>query len=553
MQTDRIVKTGKSRSKKVKPPTLEEIESMVEEKAEKIVQSRFEERDSEQVDTIPQYLDDRLETDNETMSPEEKAGFDIFDFIEKDCKSTGVIAKFRIYKNGEFSGERYNPYSWMKLQKELGGGQYRIVAKTHPDNHFLKQQSLMVTEPPPVQVDEKDTQDAATAKIPFQMPGAQFDPNQLVTVFQSMYEMANKSREREDKEDKSSSTALLTTFSTMIGDTQKQNQEMFMKMQDSTTRMIEKSNENFLKLIEKMDDKFQKMMESDTHKKQDNMTAFDILKLVENAKSEGFNQMKILMELADAKAEEKAEMYADREPQGDGSMIGSLVKAVIPLLQATGKQMALPAPAVTPTQEAAFRAEQQRRYNEEIRRRKAAQSQPRAGANQNATASVERVETVTGPNQSTIVRNNLGLPTITDNVKDVPAVAVNEAIPVTRADAVAESVVQQPNPSSEDKLSTLYQHSSPEQQQIATLAIPLIAEQYTINAPPKVAAEKVLKSLEENRVPAENVIKHFSFEFLCEIVRSFGIAEDAIQTWFKEFYANIETSARMVIRGRTTN
>ena len=73
--------------------------------------------------------------------------FDIFVDCTVPLKKIGERPKFLIYKGGRYLTTRTEGYGFEQLQREYGGGDFKIVCKTLFSNEYFKQQTIAIAAP----------------------------------------------------------------------------------------------------------------------------------------------------------------------------------------------------------------------------------------------------------------------------------------------------------------------------------------------------------------------------------------------------------------------
>lgn len=127
--------------------------------------------------------------------------------------------------------------------------------------------------------------------------------------------------------------------------------QMIMQMNQNTMLMMKEMSNNQAQVVDKITDKIERLQHKD-----DGLGGLKLVELFQTAQSQGFEQMKMLNELAEMKASEKADSGSD----DDESITKTLIKSVVPMVgqlasiaqaQKGATQQALPsfAPSQVPT------------------------------------------------------------------------------------------------------------------------------------------------------------------------------------------------------------
>lgn len=472
---------------------------------------------------------------------EQEAAFDLFDWINANYYSKGIPVIYQIKRNNEIQGQMEHPCSWSLIQEKFGGGFFQIVAKKAIDKEYIKSQRQLVR-PPMINGKDKDKD-----PVIVQPPQPSMDMNQMfqgmMGMFTQMQEMVQKERSREDREEKRSSDTFNSTFLNIVQNQQQTTTDMMLKLAEMSNTTSKEQSNNFTKMIEKLDDKFSKLFEklADNQNKSSEFGVKDILLMTQQAEDRGRSLMETVMELADAKAERLAEM----EPDSKDSLLASLVKGFAPILTQANRSMqtanqSMPRGSLAPQQRIPQIPPQHQ--NPGVAR---ASQNPGASSRQAVRQAPRQGREWSEENFSA---GALGLATFSDN--DVSAGSVSadnesnhEAVIPHNPNGVLEGHdFEEPKEVNRDA-NDLYENATMAQRTIAELAIPEIAKHiFDDSISPEASAEIVLLEVGSQGYSPEVVVKEFTFDFLLQIAKQFGIAEEK-KTWFERFYAKIYDSA----------
>jgi len=535
--------TTKKKTTRKAPPkkfTQKDLDKMLSEQKEELtnqydadfedrIKSQLEERETQtDFGEEPAPLNSLFEPEDDESTPDILLGqeqeFDIFEFGEGSVKS-GVFVKYYVTRDGEFIGAFDNPCSYQYLQKMYGGGHYKVVCKDRVNKRYMKSQVQMVAALP----EKETTETPQTQYIP--QPQQQLDPTKMLAPLLDFVNQANaqssRDKGRDEREDKRSSELQQSSFTQMITSQQTASQQMFEQMQrqnmdsqKNTNDLMMKMQENTNKLIEKMNEKNEKQIEKfheALSKKKEDMTPMELFTMMIKFKSEGKEEMKEIFELVEARAADKA------DEDGDGSgLLGKLVPSVVALMNAQsqtrpmqGHPQQQPRRVVQPPVQQQTRNPQSRPSQE----RTSEVPQDRGGYRGNPERSV-------------------GSSSISSLIKEGSEEESSDA-PVVHQQGETVSVVENEEA---QNLDSLFNEASEEQQTIAKIAILKIIE--VMEGSPAEAALVVSQELEEKGWTQNQVLEHFKFEFLWKVAKAFDI-NDNKRTWFEEFYAYIENPAGM--------
>lgn len=260
---------------------------------------------------------------------------DVFDYCHPLVEN-GQVVSYTIYKNSEMLVTKPHPYSWDKLQDELGEGHYRVVAKSQITKKILKQQTAFIAAKP-VREEKVSVAEQIRANIP-----PPLDPMDQFAKFAAVMKSINPERPPAAPAEKdNSSLEMMKLMIEMNKTSQDSTNRLIEKMQDSTTKMIEKISSENKEMIARLETKI-----SGGPAKEKGLGSMELIALLQSAEKKGMETWMKLEEMADRKA---AKMSGkDNEEEGEPkSAIERLAAAVIPgVMAAMSKQSDVP-PAQT--------------------------------------------------------------------------------------------------------------------------------------------------------------------------------------------------------------
>ncbi len=302
----------------------------------------LEDEDELELETVDQIIR-RLKTEQD---------IDIFQDVGEKLASNDMIVTYQIKKNGKFFTTKTHPYSWEELQREFckqEGARFSITAKNPDSGAYIKTQTQNVDKlpdngQPNVEASSQErgmsTQELL-ALIQKQDEKAKREASEksrseretMITLMQAM------KPERQDNSDmirmiseqsNNSSNTIVALMTAMMqnkpqdnsGDMLKFMVELQNKQQERTERMIEKMSENTNKVLEQV------MMVA-SHKEEPEFKTFDVMQMVDKARTEGFEQFNTMNQLAEMKAKERADMVGKRDPEG---ITETILKSLAPAL-----------------------------------------------------------------------------------------------------------------------------------------------------------------------------------------------------------------------------
>lgn len=294
--------------------------------------SVFDNSENDPFEEADENEDDSEESDEDydTVKPIElKEEIDVFDYAFAKAQEKGDLPKFKIYKNGEYLAQKIGQYSYDRLQKEFGGGHYKIYAFRNVNNKYIKGQSKLVAE-------TQASQDAEENKT-HQTQNIGQDPVQFVQALKSLFEDNKRTEVEAIKAQTEKSTTETSMIMTLIN---QQNQMMQQQMQ-MQIQMMQKQSQDSMKLFEVL----MTNMNQISNKKSEALGPLELVKLIESSKSKGASEMKQMLEMARELSET---MYGgggsgDDEPKEKESLAETLIKTLPALLAGgMGAQQARP-------------------------------------------------------------------------------------------------------------------------------------------------------------------------------------------------------------------
>lgn len=567
-----------------KKPTPEDLIAKAKAEAERKAEANkhadfvdeIEAPTEEENETMPGLFDESEElghygsayVEDEVRDPEEVRRVnaeDVFDYVEQNIIPTGVPVKFRVKRNGNFIAEQDYPLSWSDIQKTHGGGHYTVEARDAMTGRYIKSTTQMVFDPNGGVKKQADEEKSSKNEVPFIAPPSspQFDPNEMLktvtSIFGKMQEMNWEEKTKNSRDERRSENQFNQTLLTVMQSQSQATQSMMMEMQKNTQETFRALGETFQKSQERMDDKFTKSQENlqrmiekivEANNKKDEFSLKDMLMLQQSAEDRGWEKMSMLLDLSEKKAEERLAERDDKD--SDTGIIAPLVKGLLPLLSGASAQQQM----MLQQAQSANAGQPQRRSlpsgssqghapQGQTRRAQAPQAASRPGPHKRKTQ--------TGTQQSP-KENPLGLPTFADEDEDfqpqtprIEVQAEQQSTMTTLEDKPLETseVVNEPQKKVED----LYTNASPTAQQIANIAIPVIAETiFNAQIAPWQSAQLCLGECAKAGFDTETVLREFTFDYMLQIAGAFGIGADK-KPWFEEFYAYIQNEAGMESEG----
>lgn len=498
---------------KEKVASAAKIEKLVDRQIKKIVEEKMKD------DCVADSFGDEEGTSDDAAEVaaeqdaklEEALGFDIFDYCDKRQEEKKDSIQYTIYKNGELLVTRHHPCSWEVIRKTYGPGSYQVKARSLVTKQYVKHQSQAISGDEEVQYKFGGGREDAPPAQPVQ---PQINPMEMFRAMTDISEKSKSEAREMAKEQAGSMASIMTVFSTMMQSQAQQSQTMFMELAKMQMATAEKMSETTSRLFEKMDTRFEKLVEKlaeTPKKKEDSLSMFEVMKLMEDSQKKGYDQFSKISDLAEEKVEER--MALIEETKGSGgrgektSMVEKLIEGVMPVLaksmEASNNQIQNQARGVLPQP-------QQRPYHPQAARsgQRTFSTPPQTGG-QGAAAPYQANSNPMGGdrrndiNQTNVITNDLGLATV--------------KFPDKKVEVLTKQTI-------EDFL-------------VPTIATALLAAET-----PEAGKERIIKVLQEKNISVQLFLETFTKEDAKQIVEKYTLPQEAV-AWFESVYANIEASA----------
>ena len=434
----------------------------------------------------PESLDLSLaDRDFEESSIQEIEEKDVFIDADKKAKERLTRAKFRIYRDGVWLATREAPYSWEKLQKDYGGGFYKVMGIDR-NNLFLGSQTQEVADLP-----------NHTPNAQPQNPNARVDAaGNPLELFNVVDESRREAEMRVESQAASQTNSLATIFAGVMQSLNQSQQQMaqssresanqtmamFMNMQQQAQQQQQQSQQQMMTLLTSL------LTNKPTQDQ--GIRPLDVMKMVQDAESRAEDRTKRWYDLVEQKAEAIKEEIASVGGEKEESFTKSLIKGFLPIMsQLSQVQQAgqLQAPQqLTPEQQFAQIQEQNRRQYE---------------------AQIAEAE-----------RRNL-----IEKEKARRAVLAEKK----------KAALTAPKSEKERVTEVLYKSG----------AVEIIKNAIGEGVAASKAAEDALLKLEKSGLPRQTVANAYTYEDYCELAVANGLPREAIPLateWITEFYNHVQ-------------
>jgi len=396
-QVDRIVKDsvddflnhGKVKTKSDKFDYNEEDE-------DNFLDEEDETANFSEVDETNSIISDE-ETERTLARIEAKEAFDLFTEVGDYWEKRGQLVRYDINKGSKLLTKKDHPYSWEELQKEFGGGNYKVMARLPADgNKYLKAQTKSLHDAPETKPDylfkslmekNKLLEDKVhqAVQTPSQPANNGLNMMEVLETVRKNNELAleqanimrteaNNQAERARREAKEEAKASLDLYRELIQgskakdgdnlltqltplltailpsilnrpapiapiapDNSKFQFDMMMQIQKMNMDMMEKANETNKEMFRTLSESIKEIAKDKKAPSTENgMGALEMYKMLKDAETGGFEQMRMLNDLAREQALEREELRGERStpdaPAEKESTVDTVIKSLIPML-----------------------------------------------------------------------------------------------------------------------------------------------------------------------------------------------------------------------------
>lgn len=466
---------------------------------------------------------------------------DIFTDIGDVRMRENKMTRYAIYKNGELTTMKSHPYSWEKIQKEMGGGHYRIVAKCEQGT-IVKQQSKSVSDP----IQPRSNMGSGPVEFEFgdqaPRPAPASGPSfmEMFAMMKDTEKTAKEEARESAAQNQNSSNQTMQVFLQLMQNQQQNSQQMILELSKSSQAIAEKLSENQARMFEKLNERLDRVQETArADKKSDGPSSLDIMKMIQDAEDRGFKRFQTLHELADEKADEKMELMESVRGDSDSgsgkkSLIDSVIEATLPsiatALAQSQQQPAQPAQLAAPAPVPAG-AQPGSAYAQPRRPLRAVQAQPVAAAPGNRRPPVQPG---TRNPQAPRPQGNPQAGARGSVASRQPGVPVRSArsmsgLPQTSAQEVVQFAEEKKTPSVPTALT---------ETKVLEIAVPIIAGALTSSEAPDLAALKTQEALKEAGFGMKEALSIFTKEVMMGVVKDYQLPPEA-HPWFEAYYQGL--------------
>jgi hypothetical protein len=335
---------------------------------------------------------------------EAKESFDLFSEVGDAWLLKGQVVKYDINKNGKLLTKKEHPYSWEQLQKDFGGGSYKVMARLPANNNkYLKAQNKQLLDAPEQSPEyliknlmekTKASEEKNNSNQGINMlevletvrKANEASLNQAAQMRRESAEMADKARQEAKEEARSTIelfekmmernkpvqatqpdlltqlTPLLTAIlpkllekkeAPPVVDNSKQTFDMMMKIQQMNIDMMKEQSETTKEMFKNMSEQIKEMAKEKNKTTTPDRDPMEFYLQLKDAEDRGFEKYQMLNELAKERAEEREEMRGEKESSGEkDSTVDTLIKGLLPVLagkMAGGGQMQAPPQIARPS------------------------------------------------------------------------------------------------------------------------------------------------------------------------------------------------------------
>lgn len=437
-------------------------------------------------------------------SPQEVDEKDIFiDGLNK-CRMKNTTPKFRIYRDGEWIGTKEGQYSWERLQKEFGGGYFKIVCVDR-SNAIVGTQVQSVA--PPEGWEERHN------PAPMQSQSLSREPGTL-EMLEVMRETQREAKSELHSQSSGQTTALATMMTAMsqsqqnmmtsLIQSQQQSSQQFqmlmVELQKSASQAQQENNKTMMTLLTSM---------LSQKKSGDELGIRDIVSAEERGEKRAKEMHQLIDQKVEKLAEEKAELLsaASEDKEKEESFTKTLLKSFVPIATSALAQQnqaravqsqenfsgpQVPAPgSITPQQMEEIQAQHRQRVEAEKR----------------------------------FVQNTK---------RAVPQVVRKEAAPGAR---VVKPISNQPATASSQGTPTM--SNEKDKEKMFDLVKTTIGQNLITGGRPDRCAAQCLEILEKNGFKRQTVKEVLTLNDILRYAKMNGVP-DMARPWFEGFYGSIE-------------
>jgi hypothetical protein len=406
---------------------------------------------------------------------------DVWDFAYKRLLPLGDLPKYIVWKNGELLGEKRWPYSWTQMQKDHGGGHYRVQARSSSKGVIVKTQSIMIAntdgqsnQPPIREAPQEQPQIMSLEKI--------------ADIIQNLQDKIKNEAKQNDSMQIASQNNMSVAMMNMMQTQAKQTSDMIMQM---TKFQMDMNNQQMTIMSKSLESIGQAIKETNS-KKDDGMDFLKIMTLMKSEKSEAETNMMKWLDYVEKKVElarERSESEGGSDDSGGekesitDTLIRSLAPAIGAIIAANAQNAQNSARSLphNPNNVATMPSNPTRAENQPVRKPVAAVAKP---------ATVEA------------------------GIKNVGASSQTSGPDVTVA---------------------------PNAEQIKEVLLPIIVQDMTNAVDPLLTSKKCDQILLTNKIPKQKALEKFKIDDILNVAKGYNLPENQI-SWLKEVYANFSTT-----------
>lgn len=339
------------------------------------------------------------EADKILLEIEAKESYDIFTDVGDYWLRKEQTVRYDINKGNKLLTKKDHPYSWEELQKEYGGGTYKVMARLPANgNRYLKAQSKSLHNAPETSPDYllKNLMDKNKSLEERSNTNQGFNMQEILETVRrtnaESIEQANRMRaestllaEKARQEAKEEARSTLDLFEKMMEksrpaaapdlltqltplltavlprllerpapapavDSSKFQFDMMMKIQQMNVDMMKEAQETNKEMFRTLSDSIKELAKEKKTPVSENggMSAFEMYKMMNDAKTDGFEQMRMVQEYSKELAMEREELRGDRSdtPAEKESTVDMLLKGLVPVIAGKFAGGSNPAPRI---------------------------------------------------------------------------------------------------------------------------------------------------------------------------------------------------------------
>lgn len=311
-------------STKKAPKNEEELDFLADDTSDDEFEDEDEDEDEEE--DVPAALNG-WGSHSEDDSPSDDAGWDIFTNFGAEKVKLGIPVYYIVYKDGHILGRKEHPYDLTALQRQHGGGTYRVICKNASTNQIMKSQTFALAGLPE---EEK--------RAPTESGPAQPSMGEVLALMEKIRTDSKREADALQAKQGESQNTILGLLMQSMQTSNMQLLESIKQSNESNTRMIMAMMEQSNKMFQLQSQQTAQLL---TAKKEKDFDPLTLVNLIQTAQDRGRKELLEIQNLMETKADDKAELLAKIEALEKGdkpSAVDKLIQSLAPVLAAAAAQ-----------------------------------------------------------------------------------------------------------------------------------------------------------------------------------------------------------------------